>query len=250
MRLKFLGTGNAAGIPLYGCECGYCKKVTKDLSLQRTPCSALLTIGDKRYLIDAGQTDLHKKFKPHSIDGIFLTHFHPDHVQGLFHLRWGINLQIPVYTPPDSQGCADLYKHSGILEFIPQKKFKPFNLEQLTITPLPLIHSKVTFGYLFEYQSKKLAYLTDTKGLPDNTIEFLKNVNLDLMILDCTFKPDTEARNHNNFDDAIMIENIIQPKKIILTHIGHDFDVWLQTNHNKLPKNMTIAKDNQELLII
>jgi phosphoribosyl 1,2-cyclic phosphate phosphodiesterase len=35
-----------------------------------------------------------------------LTHYHLDHVQGLFPLRWGVGAPIPVYGPPDDAGCA------------------------------------------------------------------------------------------------------------------------------------------------
>ncbi len=40
-----------------------------------------------------------------------------DHVQGLFPLRWGVGDKIPVYGPPDEQGCDDLFKHPGLLDF-------------------------------------------------------------------------------------------------------------------------------------
>lgn len=40
-----------------------------------------------------------------------------DHVQGLFPLRWGVGDSIPIYGPPDEQGCDDLFKHPGLLDF-------------------------------------------------------------------------------------------------------------------------------------
>jgi phosphoribosyl 1,2-cyclic phosphate phosphodiesterase len=142
MRLTLLGTGDAAGMPLYGCDCAYCKAARKNPMLKRTPCSALLEVGEQHYLLDAGQSDLCERFPFGTLDGIFLTHFHPDHVQGLFHLRWGIGQSLPVYTPPDAEGCLDLYKHPGMLDFITQRKFESFRLADLEITPVPLLHSK------------------------------------------------------------------------------------------------------------
>ena len=117
MKLTLLGTGNAAGMPVYGCECQRCTLARVDRSQQRSACSALLEVGEHRYLIDAGQLHLCERFPHGTLQGIFLTHFHPDHVQGLFELRWGVNITLPVYCPPDPQGCADLYKHPGILDF-------------------------------------------------------------------------------------------------------------------------------------
>lgn len=80
-----------------------------------------------------------------------LTHYHMDHVQGLFPLRWGCGNSIPVYGPPDEQGCDDLFKHPGILAFQPPlAPFATVELGGMRITPLPLQHSKLTHGYLIQ----------------------------------------------------------------------------------------------------
>lgn len=248
MHLTLLGTGNAAGMPLYGCDCVNCAEAEGNLSLRRGPCSAMLEVNGKRYLIDAGQVNLHERFPAGSIDGIIVTHFHPDHVQGLFHLRWGVNLTIPVYTPPDSEGCADLYKHPGVLEFKPQKKFQGFDLAGINVTPLPLIHSKPTFGYLFEQDGKRLAYLTDTKGLPPLTQEKLSEYRLDMMVIDCTFAPGIDKKGHNNLEEVIAIVKAVRPKQTVLTHIGHDFDIWLRNNADDLPSGFIVGRDGLQLL--
>ena len=88
-----------------------------------------------------------------------------DHVQGLFPLRWGCGNSIPVYGPPDEQGCDDLFKHPGILAFQPPlAPFATVELGGMCITPLPLQHSKLTHGYLIQAAGAALAYLTDTVG--------------------------------------------------------------------------------------
>ena len=90
MRINFLGTGAAGGVPLFGCTCVACERARLDPVFVRRPCSALIESGNTRILLDAGLTDLHERFNPGELDAIVLTHFHPDHVQGLFHLRWGV----------------------------------------------------------------------------------------------------------------------------------------------------------------
>jgi phosphoribosyl 1,2-cyclic phosphate phosphodiesterase len=243
MRLTLLGTGDAAGMPVYGCECEACKVSDANHAIQRSPSSALLEVDDRHYLLDAGQINLASRFPAGSLDGILLTHFHPDHVQGLLHLRWGTGLRIPVYCPPDSEGCADLYKHPGILQFQPQRKFVPFRLGDLRVTPLPLIHSKPTFGYLFEHAGARIAYLTDTKGLPAQTETLLAGLPLDLMVIDCSFVPGNEKQGHNNLDDALSIHRTLAPRQTVLTHIGHDMDVWLRENSNTLPDGVLVGYD-------
>lgn len=243
MRLTLLGTGNSAGMPLYGCDCERCTTVRQSPEEKRDHAAALLEVEGKRYLIDAGLMNIAEKFPAGSLDGIFLTHFHPDHVQGLFHLRWGIGSKIPVYCPPDSTGCADLYKNSGLLDFQLLKKFNSFDLDNLKITPLPLIHSKVNFGYLFEFNHQRIAYLTDTKGLPEKTQFYLEGMQLDLLIIDTSHPADIEDSNHNNLNDSLLIQRTLDVKRTVLTHIGHDLDIWLCNNDNQLPENVDAGYD-------
>ncbi len=245
MRLTILGSGNAAGMPLYGCHCERCETVKQHPTLRRRTASALLEINEQRYLIDAGLTNIADSFPAGSLNGIFLTHFHADHVQGLFHLRWGMGEKIPVYCPPDSQGCDDLFKHPGILDFQSQRKFKTFSLDGLCITPVPLIHSRVTFGYVFTYENKHIAYLTDTRGLPPTTYSTLKETPPDVLILDTTYPPDKESTGHNNYTDSLAIHQQIKPHRTVLTHIGHELDCWLSMHGNSLPENVIAAVDNQ-----
>jgi len=82
VRVTFLGTGAAGGVPLFGCSCRACGRARLHKLRVRLPCSALVETADSRILLDAGLTDLHERFAPGDLDAIVLTHFHPDHVQG------------------------------------------------------------------------------------------------------------------------------------------------------------------------
>ena len=244
MRLTLLGSGNAAGMPLYGCVCERCQTIKDNEELHRGPACALIEVDNKKYLIDAGLMDISRQYPSGTLDGIFLTHFHPDHVQGLFHLRWGIGQSVPVYCPPDKQGCGDLFNYSGILDFQEQRKFESFSLDFLRITPLPLIHSKVTFGYQFEYQNQCIVYLTDTKGLPPKTQSILEASSIDLLVIDTSFPTNIENSGHNNLSETLQIHQQLKPKRTVLTHIGHDLDVWLSQHSDNLPESVITGHDN------
>lgn len=247
MRVTFLGTGDAGGVPVYGCNCPACMRARTDESFRRRPCSALIEAGSTRILLDAGLTDLAERFPPGSLTAVVLTHFHPDHVQGLFHLRWGVGKNIPVYAPPDSEGCADLYKNHGLLEFRRLTKFEPVTINNLMLTPLPLIHSKVTFGYAIEdTNGQRFAYLTDTAGLPPHTEDFLSDWQPASIALDCSLPPQFDLpRNHNDLTLALKIMEKIAPAKIWLTHVSHQLDAWLMENIDDLPARMVVAHDSQ-----
>lgn len=247
MKITILGSGSVKGAPVYGCECKACARARLDCHYKRGATSALIEAEGFRLLIDAGLMDLCDRFPAGDITHILLTHYHMDHVQGLFHLRWSENINISVIGPNDPKGCDDLYRNSGILDFSQKTTdFETFDLGPLSITPLPLIHSKLTHGYLIEHKKQSLAYLTDTQGLPDKVVDYLIQSPPDLLILDCTDPPTDEKNyNHNDLSEAAAIHHKIKPKSTLITHIGHHLDAWLMDNPNELPENMSLAYDGR-----
>lgn len=244
LRLILLGTGDAGGVPLYGCKCPACERARFDPRFIRRPSTALVESRNTRVLIDAGLVDLVERFPPGSITAILLTHFHPDHVQGLFHLRWGKGPRIDVGAPPDPEGCADLYKNSGLLKFQRLQEFSPALFGDLTVTPVPLIHSKMTFGYCLEAGSARIAYLCDTIGLPPGSIEFLKQWRPDCVVLDCCHPPlGRKPRNHNDVHTALESADAIGAKRVILTHVSHELDLWLMDHGGTLPSQISVGWD-------
>lgn len=250
MRLNFLGTGSTSAPPLHGCECVVCIEARCNPRARRRPASVLVEAGETRLLIDAGLTDLTERFAVGDFPALLLTHFHPDHVQGLFHLRWGVGKRIPVYCPPDSQGCADLYKHPGLLDFRPVCAFEAFCVGSMSITPVPLIHSKITLGYCIEASDCRIAYLTDTAGLPPETEAFLRGWQPTALAIDCSYPPQTDPpKNHNDVAVALAAIAAIRPQRVWLTHIGHELDAWLKHNAHTLPPQVFVARDGDAIAI-
>lgn len=249
MEFQFLGTGNARQVPCYGCDCIACTRARSVTDYRRGPCSAKIETDEGTILLDAGLTDLAERFPTGSISAIFLTHYHMDHVQGLFHLRWGKNVSIPVLGPDDPNGCDDLFKHPGILQFLsPPVHFEPVIINGISITPLPLNHSKPCNGYLIDSGMHSLAYLTDTLNLPLATQQFLQKMQPQVVVVDCSYPPIPNPKNHNSLTEALDIINTIKPKTAYLTHISHDLDRFFIEQQYHLPANVFLAKDNEKIL--
>jgi phosphoribosyl 1,2-cyclic phosphate phosphodiesterase len=218
--------------------------------VRRQPNCALLEAGEVRLLLDAGVMDVAERFPPGMLDAVLVTHFHADHVQGLFHLRWGKGA-LDVYAPNDSEGCADLYKSPGPLKFTHLSKFDQLELGQVRITAVPLVHSKPTLGYCFEYDGARLAYLSDCWELPLATLEFLRCWQPDTICLDCTFPPGTEQpRNHFDLSEAIVLAQHFPDSEMVLMHIGHKLDAWLLNNTAALPSSVMLARDGETLICV
>lgn len=107
-------------------------------------------------------------------------------------------------SPPDPEGCADLYKNSGLLAFQRLLEFDPIRMGNITVTSVPRIHSRVTFGYCLEVGTVKIAYLCDTIGLPPDSLKFLQHWRPDCVVLDCCYPPrERLPRNHNDVKIAL-----------------------------------------------
>jgi phosphoribosyl 1,2-cyclic phosphate phosphodiesterase len=248
MRLTILGSGNARQVPVYNCDCVACCRARADSAWRRGPCCALIECGSQRWLVDSGLTDLTERFAPGSLSGILQTHYHADHAQGLLHLRWGLGMRIPVHGPEDPEGLADLYKHPGILDFSqPFAALELRELGELSVTALPLNHSKPTLGYLFDGMGRRIAYLTDTLGVPDVSLTVLRQRPLDLLVLDCSSPPQDAPQNHNDLTGALAVIAELNPDQAVLTHIGHNLDAWLLDHPDALPTGVSLAGDGQTL---
>ncbi len=187
MLVYFIGTGGSEGIPAHLCTCPTCTEARKFGFAQRRPSTlAVITENGKALLFDVG-TDI-RNFLNVPLEAIFLTHWHHDHIYGLYKLRW-MARETPLYAP---EGHADalILNDPKNLRPRPLKPGDSLRIETLTITALKLNHQVETLGYLIEEDGKSVALLYDTKGLPEETREFLEGrAPLRLAMVDATYPP-------------------------------------------------------------
>jgi phosphoribosyl 1,2-cyclic phosphate phosphodiesterase len=113
---------------------------------------------------------------------------------------------------------------------------------------VPLIHSKPTFGYLFEVPGgPRFAYLTDTRGLPNDTQHFLQIIKPDGLAIDCSFPPSDQPKGHNDWTMALDCIQAVNPARAWLTHISHELDNWRQSTNPDLPHRVKVAQDGERV---
>lgn len=226
VEFKILGTGAGPGVPSYFCDCIACQEAEENPKFARTRSGAILSTGIETILIDASP-DLRSQLvreKISRIDYVFITHWHYDHFGGLGDLEFYVKLsrQVPIkiFLPPDAVSefeSAYPFLHD-VFEVDTWDYEKVYSFNNVTITPLPAVHSIQTAGVLVESQMK-IAYFTDTAGMLPSTAGKLEKV--DYLICDATFYgTNWYPHSHMSVDQAISLGQQIKAKKTILTHLA------------------------------
>lgn len=81
--------------------------------------------------------------------------------------------------------------------------------------------------WIIAHDAHRIAYLSDTRGLPEETFATLEAGPLDLIVLDCAYPQGVPgARNHNDLDEAAAIITRLPPHQTRLTHLNHELDEY------------------------
>ena len=209
MKLKYLGTSAAEGIPAMFCNCRVCRNALEVRGKEiKTRSQALL---DDKILIDfPADTNMHilnYGLDLRNIHHCIITHNHSDHLYpNDFWCRYkGIAHDIseePLNVYVTESGYNEIFSRVERIKDNPRVTihkiipFEPFDIEDYHIIPLEADHSPLTGPviYIIEKGEKSLLYAHDTGIFPDSTWEYLEKYNkkFDLISLDCT-----EAANDN-----------------------------------------------------
>lgn len=217
MKLEFLGTSDTGGIPLHNCECVICQDAHNNCTSNRSTCAYLELDDGSIILFDAGYDHLCDKFNTRKIRAVFLTHFHADHCLGLIRLRKSESV-IECFTPNDTQGFGDLYLHKDSIVYTILEPFKTHKIDAISITAVPLAHSKPTQGYVVKTSKATFAYLVDCASIPSASFSYLKNASIDYLFLDACYEPNYSDRKHLNWESATHYIDEIGVKEGYLVH--------------------------------
>ncbi len=230
MRLQYLGTAAAEGIPALFCTCETCRR-SRAIGGRaiRTRSQAII---DGTLLIDL-PADTYLHFLVHevplaTVQACLITHSHPDHLYpaDLWMRKNGFS-HLPSGTPPFTV-YADESGYAMVEELITRHQIQetdllvkkatptvPFTVAGYTVTPLRASHSPETSPvvYIVEKEGKSLLYSHDSSEYNSETMAYLAALSrpLDLVSLDCT-----EACNHKTYIGHLDFERCIAVRKELI----------------------------------
>ncbi|MBQ2715113.1 MAG: MBL fold metallo-hydrolase [Clostridia bacterium] len=246
MKIKYLGTAAAEGIPALFCECDNCKKA-RALGGRNVRTRSQALIDDKLLIDFPADTYMHYlqyNFPLQKIHSCLITHSHSDHlyeedlemrIDGFAHLTD----KTPMVFYSDTDGynrikaVIDKYKMTAV-EVRQIELNKPFKVEDYTVTAIRAAHgaSSSPVVYIIEKDGKTLFYSNDTSEYPEESWAYLKTLNkpLDMISLDCT-----EAMGkctyvgHLTFDRCVALREELKrvgvaddKTRFVLTHFSHN----------------------------
>ncbi|MEO9571625.1 MAG: MBL fold metallo-hydrolase [Polaribacter sp.] len=253
LDITFLGTGTSQGIPMIANNDPVC--LSKNLKDKRLRSSILISWDDVSYTVDCGLDFRQQMLRENvqSLNGVFFTHEHADHIGGIDDLRafcYQIG-EMPIYL--NKRTLRSLEKrfeyifslenrYPGAPSVMPNIVNKsPFIVSDLEITPIEVMHGKLP---ITAYRFADVAYLTDVKSI--STEEKKKLQNLDVLIVNA-LRID-EHPTHFNLQEAIDFVAEMNPKKAYFTHISHKLGFHDEVS-KILPDNVSLAYDGLKITI-
>ncbi len=231
MRVTFLGTGTSTGVPVVGCRCGIC--TSSEPKNKRLRQSVAIEANGKYFLIDT-TPDLRLQLLTHPIprlDFVLFTHSHSDHLMGLDDIRpFNFRQRETIHAYANAMTAKAIRRafsyiwdpYSQIGGGKPQLELheveEPFEHDGVEITPIPVLHGNWT---ILGFRIGRFAYITDTNGIPAESMALLKGV--DVLALD-GLRPSPPHPTHFTIDQAIAVAQQIAPRETYLIHLTHDID--------------------------
>lgn len=246
MTIQILGTAAAEGIPAIGCNCGVCctarERGGKNI---RSRSGALI---DDLLKIDFGPDTLYhihrERLNPTSWRFLVFTHSHHDHCAGE-----ELQYLLPGFAPPETARNLHIFGNAAVkakvesivaytglrLECALIRAFESYVLGDYTLIPIRANHitevpDEETLNLIIEREGHRLLYACDTGWYPEETWEFLTGVELDLLILECSFgfQP-SSYKGHLDFDGCLEVVQRMYKQgtlradsRVVLTHFSHN----------------------------
>ena len=247
MKVRYLGTGAAEGIPALFCECEFCKRARAGKEKVRSRSQVVL---DGELSIDFPPDAFYHNAvfgaELSKIKYLLVTHSHMDHfyahdfvLRGYKYARGLESLEIfgngearEVFEECTRREMREDVR--TLIRFHELKAFEPVVFGAWRAVPLKAKHSsKDPFVFLIEKGDKRILHLTDSGMLPEEDFVYLEKEGkpFDLITFDCTFLYDSvseRARHMGVWENEKIFSRlkeaglVREDTKKVFTHFSHN----------------------------
>lgn len=285
MKIRFLGSGAAEGIPAIFCECRLCRQAREQKRYFTR--SQILIDGD--LLIDFPPDSYYRALTAGvdlaEVKDILVTHSHSDHFYAEDFFMRGLlsSYRLPVHTvnvyaskavtdlldkfysgypkgtyKPEPIGTFNGYdEYAQSTEYVNVSPFEKFGAGEYTVTALPSAHvpAEPSLIYAVEKGGKRLLYATDTGYPAAEVFDFLEREGgvFDAVVYDGTYGFSDINEGHMNFRDCERMKSELAARgltsdrtKHYITHMSHNVAKDLDDLDKNFPRGFIMACDGLE----
>ena len=240
-------------------------------SAERGAAGHIIVIDNEPLLFDSGPGTLYRLlnagFDYKSLNHLFYTHTHPDHISDLIPLIQGLRIT-PGYHRKEK---LTLYGPEGLSEFLNilaqaygswiLEPYHPFEIRELsrdelrfrgwTIKTRPMQHSRLAIAYRIETgHGRSIVYSGDTDYCTE-IIELAQNA--DILVLECSFPDEKKVPGHLTPSEAATIAAEAGCSHLVLVHLYPPYPVLINEISNKCHQifggKISIAHDNMKITV-
>lgn len=248
LKITFLGTGTSTGVPMIGSQ--HPVAFSTDCKDKRLRSSLLVSWGERNYVVDCGPDFREQMIRENvnTLEAIFFTHEHSDHIAGFDDIRPYSFRQghVSIYA---SKRVLDSLKDRYAYIFKTENKYpsapnveahtifeqNSFAFNGLSVIPVAVMHGDLP---ILGYRFNNVAYLTDIKSISEEEKQKLQH--LDTLII-TGLRKEPHA-THFNIEEALAFIQQIRPKRTYLTHISELLGFHEEVQ-KELPENVFLAYD-------
>lgn len=250
MKISFLGTGAAEGVPAMFCNCRACREIRALGESQFRTRSQIIIDGvlGIDFPPEAYAHSLKFGVNLSSLKYLLITHSHMDHCYAHDFILRGYK-----YAELD-EDVLQVYGNSEVekvisectaremkeevrphISFTRTEPFSEFCAGEYRVLTLPANHSRAEDALLFyvERQGKGYLHLYDTGRTDGKIYDYLKDMGAraDLVAFDCTFAERTggSSARHMGIEDDLFVKDALMSRgiidgrsRLVLTHFSHN----------------------------
>ncbi len=274
MKVFFLGTGAAEGVPGLFCNCAVCARARKNGGKDRRLRTGVLV--DDAVRIDLppdtlAQVHAYPQLPLNDLENLLFTHTHDDHfaVRELQYLSpnfapcrktpvrvWGTE-----YLLGRIRSTMGKFFEPAPLVLTAVEPFETYPVAHLAVTPIPSHHKddELCLNFLLTEPAtgKTLLYASDTGWYHPATWEFLAGRRLDAVVLECGLgASDSGYEGHLSLAGCVSVKEklvaesgLAKDAPFFLTHISHTGLLCHdELSERAAPHGMAVAYDGLELI--